>query len=185
MRSKFEFTSIFQRIITGSFFLILLVVLCLSCQSRQKETLASENASNSVSGKDRRSISFETLAGDPIVLTPKANKWTVLHFWATWCKPCLSEFPEIKKALPGLQSDQIQFLFISDEELDQIDAFQKKYSTGLELIRMKEGSLADFEIYALPTTIVLDREGNEVFRHAGQLHWAEFDSIEELLDQKL
>jgi thiol-disulfide isomerase/thioredoxin len=129
-------------------------------------------------------IRFEGLEGNEVAFTPAAQKWTVLHFWATWCKPCIAEFPELKKSLPRLDTDQVQFLVASDEDLDRIDAFQKKYTTGLDLIRMKEGSLADFEIYALPTTLVLDSTGKEVFRHAGQLKWAEISSIDELVAQQ-
>ena len=78
----------------------------------------------------------------------------------------------------------MEFLLATDEELDQIEAFQKKHQTGLDLIRMKSGALADFEIYALPTTIILDKDGKEVYRHAGQLKWAEVASIDQLVAEK-
>jgi thiol-disulfide isomerase/thioredoxin len=164
--------------------LILLAALGSACQSPSKETQLTEMSTESEVQKTPPTISFESLDGAEVAFAPTENQWTVLHFWATWCKPCLAEFPELKKALPKLDTDKVQFILASDEDLERIDAFQKKHQTGLELIRMKEGSLADFEIYALPTTIILDKEGKEVYRHAGQLKWAEVSSIDQLVTEK-
>jgi thiol-disulfide isomerase/thioredoxin len=185
MRFRFvDFSSFPQGWIVLGVSLIFPLVLSLSCQAPQKQTLANEDSTNSFTKIDQSAFIFETLTGDTIALTPLETQWTVLHFWATWCKPCLAEFPELSHSLPRLASESVQFFFASDEELAEIILFEKKYTTGLDLVRMKKGSLADFEIYALPTTIVLDREGKEVFRHAGQLRWGEFNSIEELIAQK-
>ncbi len=128
-------------------------------------------------------ITFENLLEKELPLSPEAKQFTVLHFWATWCKPCLAEFPELSHSLPRLASDSVQFFFASDEELAEIKLFENKYKTGLDLVRLKQGSLADFEIYALPTTIVLNRKGEEVFRHAGQLPWSAYASIDELVSK--
>lgn len=184
MRSTFTFRSFllisFRHFPGLGSLLFLALVSCQSPNSTQVEEVSSESTAD----KPAPVISFETSTGKEIAFAPANNQWTVLHFWATWCKPCLAEFPELKKALPLLDTDNIQFLLASDEELERIDAFQKKHQTGLELIRMKEGSLADFEIYALPTTIILNKEGKEVYRHAGQLKWAEVASIDQLIAEK-
>lgn len=156
----------------------------VSCQTKtaevkQETEVSSENSSDLV-----KTFKFQQLTGEEFSYSPKDKKVTVLHFWATWCKPCLEEFPELKKALPKLEKDNIQFLIASDEDLDRINSYQEKYNTGLDLIRMAEGSMADFEIYALPTTIILDNKGKEVYRKAGMVDWNSFASIEELIATK-
>lgn len=176
----YEFPAISLRLIAVA----CLGIISFSCQSPTSKTSSTELPSEQVSVNKKTSVSFETLAGEEVSLSPANNQWTVLHFWATWCKPCLAEFPELKIALPRLATDSVQFLLASDEDLDQIEAFQKKHQTGLDLIRMKSGALADFEIYALPTTIILDNKGKEVYRHAGQLKWAEVTSIEQLVSEQ-
>jgi thiol-disulfide isomerase/thioredoxin len=155
-------------------------VMLGSCQQKTAEVTA-ESSEIINSSTSPLSLQFQDLKGATVAFAPKEKKWTVLHFWATWCKPCLAEFPELKKVLPQLQNDSTQFLIASDEDLDRIDAFEKRYETGLELIRLTEGSMADFEIYALPTTLVFDGEGKEVFRKAGQLDWKSVGSIQELI----
>lgn len=130
------------------------------------------------------SLRFQQANGEEFGLQTADKKWTVLHFWATWCKPCLAEFPELKEALPNLQQANTQFILASEEDLEQIQAFESRHQTGLNLSRFVQGSLADFEIYALPTTLVLDAQGKEVFRQVGIVEWKNLKSIEELIQSK-
>jgi thiol-disulfide isomerase/thioredoxin len=127
---------------------------------------------------------FQRMDGTEFGLSPVQKTYTVLHFWATWCKPCLAEFPELKAALPRLQSDSIAFFLATEEDLNQIRAFEEKRNFGLEFLHLKEATLADFEVHALPTTLVLDSTGKVVYRHMGQLNWQEVSSIEDLISQK-
>jgi thiol-disulfide isomerase/thioredoxin len=152
-----------------------------SCQSKNpsESTAATEEPSS-----DRASARFQLANGEEFGFQPETKKWTVLHFWATWCKPCLAEFPELKNALPNLQQDDTQFIFASEEDLEQIQAFEKRHQTGINLSRFSKGTLADFEIYALPTTLVLDSKGKEVFRQVGLVEWKNVKSIEELIQSK-
>ena len=127
---------------------------------------------------------FQRLDGSEFGLAPEQNTYTVLHFWATWCKPCLAEFPELKVALPRLQSESVAFFLATEEDLDQIRTFEEKRNFGLEFLHLKKGTLADFEVHALPTTLVIDRQGKVVYRHMGQLNWQDIPSIEDLISQQ-
>ncbi len=129
-------------------------------------------------------VRFQRMDGTEFGLSPEEKTYTVLHFWATWCKPCLAEFPELKAALPRLQSDSVAFLLATEEDMDQIRAFEEKRTFGLDFLQLKEATLADFEVHALPTTLVLDSTGKVVYRHMGQLNWQKITSIEDLISQK-
>ena len=152
-----------------------------SCQSKKpsESKIATEELSS-----NRASARFQLSNGEEFGLQLENKKWTVLHFWATWCKPCLAEFPELKEALPNLQQANTQFILASEEDLEQIQAFESRHQTGLNLSRFVQGSLADFEIYALPTTLVLDAQGKEVFRQVGLVEWKNVKSLEELIQSK-
>lgn len=165
-------------------FLSLGLAMLVSCQTKTGETKQEIESSIEDSPELAKTFTFQKLTGDEFLFQPSEKKLTVLHFWATWCKPCLEEFPELRKALPKLENDSTQFLIASDEDLDRIISYQEKHNTGLDLIRMAEGSTADFEIYALPTTIILDNQGNEVYRKAGMVDWNSFASIQDLIADK-
>ena len=156
-------------------------ILLVSCQSKP----AAENSSTAEAKPfSLDEVRFQRMDGTEFGLSAEQKAYTVLHFWATWCKPCLAEFPELKAALPRLQGDSVAFLLTTEEDLDQIRAFEEKRNFGLEFLHLKEATLADFEVHALPTTLVLDRQGKVVYRHMGQLNWQDVTSIEDLISQQ-
>jgi len=161
--------------------LLILSFLVVSCQSKAPAENGTTEAADPFSLEEVR---FQRMDGTEFSFSAEKKTFTVLHFWATWCKPCLAEFPELKAALPRLQSDRIAFLLATEEELDQIRAFEEKRNFGLEFLHLKEATLADFEVHALPTTLVLDSKGKVVYRHMGQLNWQDVTSIEDLISQK-
>ena len=165
-------------------FLSLSIVLLFSCESKTGETTQAIEFSTEDSPELSKTFTFQRLTGEEFLIQPSDKKLTVIHFWATWCKPCLEEFPELRKALLKLENDSTQFLIASDEDLDSIISYQEKHNTGLDLIRMAKGSMADFEIYALPTTIILDNQGKEVYRKAGMVDWNSLASIQDLIADK-
>ena len=155
--------------------------LIVGCQSKAPTENVTEAEVTPFSMSDAR---FQRIDGSEFGLAPEQKTYTVLHFWATWCKPCLAEFPELKAALPRLQSDSVAFFLATEEDLDQIRAFEEKRNFGLEFLHLKEATLADFEVHALPTTLVIDRQGKVVYRHMGQLNWQDVTSIEDLISQQ-
>ncbi len=161
--------------------ILFLLFLVVSCQSKAPAENVTTEAADPFSLEELR---FQRLDGTEFGLSPEQKTYTVLHFWATWCKPCLAEFPELKAALPRLQSDSVAFFLATEEELDQIQAFEEKRNFGLEFVQLKAASLADFEVHALPTTLVLDSNGKVVYRHMGQLNWQDVTSIEDLISQQ-
>lgn len=158
-----------------------LLFLVVSCQSKAPAENVTTAEATPFAMSDVR---FQRLDGTEFGLAPEQKAYTVLHFWATWCKPCLAEFPELKAALPRLQSDSVAFFLATEEDMDQIRSFEEKRTLGLDFLHLKEATLADFEVHALPTTLVLDNTGKVVYRHMGQLNWQEVPSIEDLIFQK-
>ena len=163
---------------------LIILFLCFLVASCQSKTPAENVTTAAADPFSLEEVRFQRMDGTEVGLAPEQKSYTVLHFWATWCKPCLAEFPELKAALPRLQSDSVAFFLATEEELDQIRAFEEKRNFGLEFLHLKEATLADFEVHALPTTLVLDRQGKVVFRHMGQLNWQEVSSIEDLISHK-
>jgi thiol-disulfide isomerase/thioredoxin len=156
-------------------------ILLVSCQSKAPAENVTTVEATPFALSDTR---FQRIDESEFGLAPEQKTYTVLHFWATWCKPCLAEFPELKAALPRLQSDSVAFFLATEEDLDQIRTFEEKRNFGLEFLHLKEATLADFEVHALPTTLVIDRQGKVVYRHMGQLNWQDVSSIEDLISQK-
>ena len=97
------------------------------------------------------------------------DKIVFINFWATWCPPCIAEIPSLNDLYNQLREDeQFVFLFINeDEDVAKAETFLQKGGYSLPLMTRAGSIPADIYTGTLPTTVVLNKEGNIVFRHEG------------------
>ena len=121
-------------------------------------------------------IDLVDLEGKPISMESLKGKTVFLNFWATWCKPCLAEMPDMDIAAKVLAEDDFIFIAASDESIEKIKKFAEKYDYSFKFVHSKT-SVFDLELGALPTTWVINKEGVLVYNEVGARKW---DSEEEL-----
>lgn len=112
---------------------------------------------------------LSSLDGDRISLSDYSGQWVVLNYWATWCKPCREEMPELDRL--DRRRDDVTVLGVAweDTSTERIGAFLDKHPVGYPVL------LADpFQPPAgmepprvLPTTIVYAPDGSEAKRLHG------------------
>lgn len=106
-------------------------------------------------------------------LTKLKGKVVVINFWAPWCKPCLSEFPELellyRDLMKNFQDAQIEFIALSvDGSKGKIEKFIKLHPVSFTVAYETQGALSDpYKISQLPSTIVFNQEGVPVELIAG------------------
>ena len=109
------------------------------------------------------------------------GKVTLVNLWATWCAPCVKEMPSLealKKARGGSDFDVVT---ISEDRgaRKAVDPFFDKNG----LVALPRYTDADsavgraFHIRGLPTTVLLDRDGNEIGRFEGGANWTGADAL--------
>ncbi len=115
-------------------------------------------------------FTLPTLAGDSLRLSDLRGQIVVLNFWATWCAPCIEEIPELIKLHDELNPHGLTVLGVSlDEEgPDLIKPFTDRFGITYP-IPLDDGAVAEAYggIWALPTTYVIDAEGQIVQRVIG------------------
>ena len=97
---------------------------------------------------------------------------TVINLWFTGCSACIEEMPELNKVADDLKKDKkVNFLTLcTDAEYDQstMDAFKRivgeNKPTYQALGIKQEGEIKKYldHVFAYPTTIVVDKNGNIV-----------------------
>jgi thiol-disulfide isomerase/thioredoxin len=113
------------------------------------------------------------------------GKPVLLNLWATWCAPCKVEMPLLDN-LAGELGDEVRVLTVSQDIRDPeivVPAFfeqegfknlepwlDTKSDLGMELA---DGGL-------LPTTVLYDADGKEVFRVAGDYEWDSEEAIAQI-----
>ena len=127
-----------------------------------------------------RNIRLTGLDQQAVDLGKYKGKTVFVNFWATWCKPCLSEMPSIEKAQNILRNEEIIFLLASDESVQQIAEFRTRHDYEFNYSRIENSE--DLDIQALPTTFIFDPEGRLVFSEPGERNWDDSANINMILE---
>ena len=85
----------------------------------------------------------------------------VLNFWATWCKPCLVEFPSIVKMKEKYNDSKVVVLGINQDDENQlkgIKKIEKKFKLNFKNVADTDGSILEkFMISAIPVSIIFHK----------------------------
>ncbi|MFM2227197.1 MAG: hypothetical protein RL664_540 [Bacteroidota bacterium] len=101
---------------------------------------------------------------------------TVVHFYASWCGPCLRELPEIKAFMETPVGRQINFVFITEDREDQVKTFHERY--GFNIYRVNK--LKDVNVYSIPVTYLLNEKHEIVKSDLGSWNWSEENLTNEI-----
>lgn len=109
------------------------------------------------------------LLSDHVDLAELQGKVVYVDFWASWCTPCLKSFPWMAQMHVEHADDGLVILAINlDRDSTAADRFLDKHPVPFRVVRDPEGELAGaFDVQAMPTAFVFDREGKLAFRHEG------------------
>ena len=115
----------------------------------------------------------KTLDGKPLKLADFRGKYVLLHFWATWCAPCLQEMPHLEATQKAFGANK-RFVMVG-LSLDKEAAAPRKY-VAKHGLRWVQGHLGDWsktpipEAYAItgiPAAFLIGPDGKIVARDLG------------------
>lgn len=144
--------------------------LCMKAQSSSTtEDLDAQYAVNLLKkGEKAPDFSIPTPDGKTLKLSQFKGKYVVLDFWASWCKDCRKDLPNIKAAYERFSKAGVQFIGISfDEEKEKwegaIKEFSLKYPQGSELKKWRRTDISPlYKIDWIPTVYLIDKKGNVI-----------------------
>ena len=117
---------------------------------------------------------FKDPEGDRATLADFRGKPLLVNLWATWCAPCIAEMPTLD-ALAAREGDKLTVLTVSQDLIDngKVAAFFDAHKlTTIQPYVDDEAQLStDLKVQTLPTTILYDANGKEVWRSIGGEDW--------------
>jgi thiol-disulfide isomerase/thioredoxin len=127
----------------------------------------------------RPKMDFEVLGADGkrVPLASLVDRPSIVHFWATWCKPCVAELPGLIRFRDKLEkSGDARVILVSVEDDaagPQIASFQKTLGADLRSYRApKNGLASEVDLaYRVPRTYLLARGGAVLGARQGGLDW--------------
>ncbi|MFQ5569125.1 MAG: TlpA disulfide reductase family protein [Rhodothermales bacterium] len=131
---------------------------------------ANETSSQSLFGEAEDFV-LQTLAGDSLRLSDLRGQVVLLNFWATWCGPCIEEIPELIDLHNALNPHGFSVVGVSMdvEGAEVVKPFAERFGITYPLPLDTEATVADSYggVFALPTTYVIDAEGQILQRVIG------------------
>lgn len=164
-----------------TFFIALSILLCgsLFCYSQ-------ENTSNKVIGlKKIPAIEVKTLDGKTFNTGNIANdgKPIIISFWATWCKPCVSELTTIEEVYEDWQTETgVKLIAVSIDDSKTTGNVKPLINgKGWEyeiLLDVNSNFKRAMNVNLVPHTFVLNGNGEIVWQHTSFSQGSELNLIE-------
>lgn len=161
------------------------IALFSACSDSQSVRASARNE------RDRKPAPNFTLKdanGKSVSLADYKGKVVLLNFWATWCGPCGLEIPWFEEFEQQYKSQGFAVLGVSmdDDGWSAIKPYMEEHKINYRVLL---GNDSVSQLYggldALPTTFIIDREGNIAYPHVGLIGKNEYlNEIRSLLDVK-
>ncbi len=130
-------------------------------------------------------FTFTDTNGKTHAITDFKGKIVLLNFWASWCTPCLKEFPDFIKTANAHPEDVLIIALSSDFKTEAMTKFltkmkkqfPKTFPTKNMIVALdKDAKITQnlFQITRLPETIVIDTSGKMVEKIIGA-NWTPAD----------
>lgn len=129
--------------------------------------------------------------GETHTLSDYKGKVVFLNFWATWCPPCRMEMPDIEEVYKerGKNAEDVIILGVAGPNLgregskEEIIEFLKEEGYTYPVVFDETGDImATYSIQSLPTTFIIDRDGNIVDYVLGAMSKETMENIIDVAD---
>lgn len=113
-----------------------------------------------------------------------ANKGRILivNFWATWCAPCIKEFPGLVAVRKDFSENDLHIVAISvDYSAKPVELFMQKNKVNIPVF-LDNGDISKMlAVQSIPRTMVFSRSGEKVLDHLGFISEESFRHMVERL----
>ena len=130
--------------------------------------------------------------GNTHTLSDYKGKTVFLNFWATWCPPCRAEMPDIQRIYETYSTEGDDALIVlgvagpdqgSEKSEEEIKKFLEDNGYTYPVLMDTTGEqFANYGVYSLPTTFMIDRDGNVFGYASGQLNE---DTMKSIIEQTM
>jgi thiol-disulfide isomerase/thioredoxin len=117
------------------------------------------------------------------------GKVVLVNFWASWCPPCIQEMPVLKRLRQSLNDQPFEVLAINaGEQKYKVWKFVKLINFELPvLLDTRKDTFNAWGASVLPTSFLLDKQGQIRYRVQGDIEWdsdAVIALIEDLINEE-
>lgn len=114
-------------------------------------------------------LACQPVAADNIDFRSLLGRVVYLDFWASWCSPCVTSFPWMQRMHETYSDEGLVIIAVNlDQQPELARQFLQQFRVEFRVAFMNDGELAEyFGVETMPTSFLIDHEGNVRFKHAG------------------
>ena len=130
-------------------------------------------------------FSLTSVDGRTVRLSDLRGKIVMVHFWATWCPPCVEEIPTLDRLFRDLVGKDFELLAISVDEngASGIVPFLQRNKLSLPVLLDPDHAVSkSYGTFKFPETYILDRNGIVKHKIIGARDWADPAALQGLRD---
>lgn len=149
----------------------ILTVLAVAIALTIYANLTKGEGPNVETGQEAPDFILTDIKGNKHRLSDYKGEGVLLNFWATYCKPCEREMPLVEDQFQQYKDQGVQILAVNIGETDiVVNNFVNKYELSFPILNDKNQEvLTAFGVDRLPVTFLIDKEGNVVRVHTGEI----------------
>lgn len=159
-------------------FIVLIVISVKSYQHLTQEYSLQEELQNQAQEETEiqkaSDFTVMNMNEEAVKLSDYVGKQIVVSFWATWCGPCKMELPAFDE-LYKQYNEKVEFMMVNltdgyQETVEGVKTFISE--NGYEFpvfFDTEQSALEVYNLYSIPRTIFVDKDGNLVNSHTGAM----------------
>jgi thiol-disulfide isomerase/thioredoxin len=160
-----------KKIIKFLFFLFCFNVF--SSISQTNEYVPLNNIAIKETPKPISSVIFEDFSGKETNIKHHVGKLVIINFWATWCAPCKKEMPSLDNLSQNKKFKNLKIFAVNMEEPNKLKT--KKFFSDINIKNLEIyfdrnlNFVKEFNLRGVPTTVLLNKKGEEFARIIGEV----------------
>ena len=143
--------------------------------SQTNEDIPLDNMAINEIPKPVSGVIFEDFLGNKISLNNYQGKLILINFWATWCAPCKKEMPSLDALYQDNRFKNLEVFAVNMEQPNttktknffenlKIKKLEIFFDTNLNFVK-------EFKLRGVPTTIIINKKGEEIARIIGEANF--------------